>query len=63
MWLKFAAIWRFFRAAALLEGLDPPENMRRCFADNCDAAGFWRGWHASFNRWLVCVAYGCGGIF
>lgn len=36
MWLKFATIWRFFRLAALLEGVEPPDNMRRCFANNYD---------------------------
>lgn len=36
MWLKFATIWRFFRLAALAEGIFPPENMRRCFANNYD---------------------------
>ena len=36
MWLKFATVWRFFRLAALLEGLEPPDNMRRCFANNYD---------------------------
>ena len=66
------------RLAALLDGVDPPENMRRCFADNCDievcelhpalvwflltrcpwpAQGFWRGWHSSFNLWLVRYLY------
>ena len=36
MWLKFATIWRFFRLAALLDGIEPPENMSRCFANNYD---------------------------
>ena len=25
--------------------------------DNFAAAGFWRGWHGSFNRWLVAYVY------
>uniref|UniRef100_A0A061RJP2 Membrane-bound o-acyltransferase-like isoform x1 n=2 Tax=Tetraselmis sp. GSL018 TaxID=582737 RepID=A0A061RJP2_9CHLO len=57
MWLKFLVIWRFFRCWALVEGTDPPENMLRCVNNNYDAEGFWRGWHASFNRWLVRYLY------
>jgi len=56
-WLKFCVIWRFFRLAALLEGITPPENMRKCFAMNYDVQGFWKNWHASFNRWLVKYMY------
>jgi len=57
MWLKFAVIWRFFRFAALAEGIDPPENMVRCFAMNYDIQGFWKSWHASFNQWIVRYIY------
>lgn len=57
MWLKFAIIWRSFRLAALAEGIDPPENMVRCFANNYDIEGFWKGWHASYNLWLVRYIY------
>jgi D-alanyl-lipoteichoic acid acyltransferase DltB (MBOAT superfamily) len=57
MWLKFLLIWRFFRAWALFEGTDPPENMLRCMSNNYSLEGFWRGWHASFNRWLVQYVY------
>ena len=56
-WLKFCVIWRFFRLAALLEGITAPENMRKCFAMNYDVQGFWKNWHASFNRWLVEYMY------
>ena len=35
-WLKFLIIWRFFRLASLAAGVDVPENMRRCFANNYD---------------------------
>ena len=56
-WLKFCVIWRFFRLAALVEGISPPENMRKCFAMNYDVQGFWKNWHASFNRWLVKYMY------
>eukprot|EP00887_Chlorella_sp_A99_P004096 scaffold23.g4096.t1 len=70
MWLKFATIWRFFRRAhvwfrwlgALLEGVAPPDNMQRCFANNYDIEGFWKGWHSSYNQargwsWLVRYLY------
>lgn len=57
MWLKFATIWRFFRLGALLDNVDPPENMRRCFANNYDIEGFWRNWHSSYNQWLVRYLY------
>ncbi|GFR42506.1 hypothetical protein Agub_g3297, partial [Astrephomene gubernaculifera] len=36
MWLKFTVIWRFFRAAALADGVVPPENMTRCVCNNYD---------------------------
>ena len=57
MWFKFAVIWRFARLFALLDGVLPPENMRRFFANNHDVEGFWKGWHASFNLWLVRYLY------
>lgn len=57
MWLKFATIWRFFRLVALVDGMEPPENMKRCFANNYDVEGFWKGWHSSYNAWLVRYMY------
>lgn len=42
MWLKFTAIWRFFRLWALLSGVSPPENMLRCVDNNYDIEGFWK---------------------
>lgn len=56
-WLKFTCMWRFFRLWSLAWGCVPPENMLRCVCNNYDAEGFWRGWHASFNRWLVRYLY------
>lgn len=56
-WLKFTCLWRFFRLWSLAWGVVPPENMLRCVCNNYDAEGFWRGWHASFNRWLVRYLY------
>ncbi|KAK7249807.1 plasma membrane protein [Aureococcus anophagefferens] len=52
LWLKFAFLWRCFRCWALADGRRAPENMRRFVCDNFTIAGFWRGWHASFNGWL-----------
>ena len=45
--------WRFFRLWALLDGIDPPENMIRCMANNYSTLGFWRSWHRSYNLWTV----------
>lgn len=53
IWLKLLLPWRFFRLWSLLDGVDPPENMVRCMSDNYSALAFWRGWHRSFNRWIV----------
>jgi protein-cysteine N-palmitoyltransferase HHAT len=53
IWLKLLIPWRFFRLWALLDGIDPPENMVRCMSDNYSALAFWRGWHRSYNRWIV----------
>lgn len=57
MWLKFTVIWRFFRLWALASGVDVPENMLRCINNNATILGFWKGWHASYNRWLVRYIY------
>ncbi|MCJ1399254.1 glycerol transporter [Xylographa trunciseda] len=65
IWLKLLLPWRFFRLWALLDGVDPPENMVRCMSDNYSALAFWRAWHRSFNRWIVRYLYiplgGSGG--
>ncbi len=53
IWLKLLLIWRFFRMWSLADGIDPPENMHRCMSNNYSAAGFWRSWHRSYNRWLI----------
>lgn len=57
MWLKFTVVWRFFRLWALASGVDVPENMLRCINNNATILGFWKGWHASYNRWLVRYIY------
>ena len=65
IWLKLLLPWRFFRLWALIDGIDPPENMVRCVSDNYSTFAFWRGWHRSFNRWIVRYIYiplgGSGG--
>lgn len=65
IWLKLLLPWRFFRLWALVDGIDPPENMVRCMSDNYSTLAFWRGWHRSFNRWLIRYIYiplgGSGG--
>eukprot|EP01017_Pseudomicrothorax_dubius_P004276 TRINITY_DN10817_c0_g1_i4.p1 TRINITY_DN10817_c0_g1~~TRINITY_DN10817_c0_g1_i4.p1 ORF type:complete len:232 (+),score=39.98 TRINITY_DN10817_c0_g1_i4:152-847(+) len=53
IWLKFVAIWRIPRLWALLDGIESPENMNRCMANNYSFEGFWRSWHRGFNQWLI----------
>uniref|UniRef100_A0A7S3NKC0 Uncharacterized protein n=1 Tax=Aureoumbra lagunensis TaxID=44058 RepID=A0A7S3NKC0_9STRA len=57
IWLKFTVIWRFAKCLALLDGVDPPENMRRFVCNNFTIAGFWRNWHTSFYEWLQYYLY------
>jgi protein-cysteine N-palmitoyltransferase HHAT len=57
IWLKLLLPWRFFRLWGLVDGVDSPENMTRCMSDNFSALAFWRGWHRSYNRWIVRYIY------
>ncbi|KAI8446614.1 MBOAT, membrane-bound O-acyltransferase family-domain-containing protein [Phakopsora pachyrhizi] len=57
VWLKLLIPWRFFRFWALLDGIDPPENMVRCMTNNYSTLGFWRSWHRSYNLWIVRYIY------
>lgn len=57
LWLKLLVVWRFFRLAALFDGIDCQDNMGRCMVNNHSVAGFWRGWHRSFNAWIVRYMY------
>ncbi|KAJ7741101.1 MBOAT, membrane-bound O-acyltransferase family-domain-containing protein [Mycena metata] len=57
VWLKLMNLWRFFRLWALAAGIDAPENMIRCMANNYSALGFWRSWHRSYNMWLLRYIY------
>ncbi|KEG09524.1 putative GUP1 [Trypanosoma grayi] len=57
LWLKFNCVWKLFRLLSLLDGIDVPEDMRRCFTNTVSIQGFWRDWHASFNLWIVRYMY------
>ncbi|PWN39449.1 putative GUP1-Multimembrane-spanning protein essential for proton symport of glycerol [Ceraceosorus guamensis] len=57
VWLKLLIPWRFFRMWALLDGVEAPENMVRCMANNYSTLGFWRSWHRSYNLWIVRYIY------
>ncbi|KAH8928411.1 MBOAT-domain-containing protein [Atractiella rhizophila] len=57
VWLKLLIPWRFFRLWALVDGVEPPENMIRCMANNYSTLGFWRSWHRSYNQWLIRYLY------
>jgi len=57
IWLKLLLPWRFFRLWALVDGIDPPENMVRCVSNNFSTLSFWRSWHRSYNRFLLRYIY------
>jgi D-alanyl-lipoteichoic acid acyltransferase DltB (MBOAT superfamily) len=57
LWLKLLLPWRFFRLWSLVDGIDPPENMIRCLSNNPSTLAFWRGWHRSYNKFLVRYIY------
>ncbi|KAK0630078.1 glycerol uptake protein [Bombardia bombarda] len=57
IWLKLLLPWRFFRLWALVDGIDPPENMLRCVSNNYSTLSFWRAWHRSYYRWLLRYIY------
>ncbi|KAI0353656.1 MBOAT-domain-containing protein [Trametes cingulata] len=57
VWLKLLVPWRFFRLWSLFAGIDPPENMVRCMANNYSTLGFWRAWHRSYNLWITRYIY------
>lgn len=57
VWLKLLIPWRLFRLWALMDSIDPPENMIRCVYNNYSALAFWRAWHRSFNKWVVRYIY------
>ncbi|XP_073099286.1 membrane-bound O-acyltransferase gup1 isoform X2 [Elaeis guineensis] len=38
-------------------GIETPENMPKCINNCYNLEGFWKNWHASFNKWLVRYMY------
>ncbi|PWV00008.1 putative glycerol uptake protein [Trypanosoma cruzi] len=57
LWLKFSLVWKLSRLAAVSDGFDVPEDMRRCFTNTVSVQDFWRDWHASLNLWIVRYMY------
>ncbi|KAJ6567497.1 MBOAT, membrane-bound O-acyltransferase family-domain-containing protein [Mycena sp. CBHHK59/15] len=57
VWLKLLILWRFFRLWAMLGGIETPENVVRCMANNYSTFGFWRSWHRSYNLWIIRYIY------
>ncbi|KAG5643093.1 hypothetical protein DXG03_001589 [Asterophora parasitica] len=57
VWLKLLIPWRFFRLWAIMDGIEVPENMVRCMANNYSTLGFWRSWHRSYNLWIIRYIY------
>ncbi|KAF8213891.1 MBOAT, membrane-bound O-acyltransferase family-domain-containing protein [Mycena galopus ATCC 62051] len=57
VWLKLMILWRFFRLWSMAAGIEAPENMIRCMANNYSVFGFWRSWHRSYNLWLIRYIY------
>ncbi|EEA28105.1 hypothetical protein EYB26_001378 [Talaromyces marneffei] len=57
IWLKLLIPWRLFRLWALLDGIDPPENMVRCMSNNYSGLAFWRSWHRSYHLWVLRYLY------
>ena len=37
----------------MADGFETVENMHRCMSNNYSVQGFWRGWHRSYNRWII----------
>mmetsp|Transcript_50947 Transcript_50947/g.163040 ORF Transcript_50947/g.163040 Transcript_50947/m.163040 type:complete len:803 (+) Transcript_50947:144-2552(+) len=56
-WFKYMLIFRFFRLWSLIDGINPPEDIGRCMSNNYSVKGFWRNFHASYNKWLVTYIY------
>lgn len=56
-WFKFNSIWKLARLVALVDGFDPPEDMRRYITASLTVQAFWRNWHVSFYQWIVRYMY------
>eukprot|EP00796_Vickermania_ingenoplastis_P012368 gene12368-8494_t len=57
LWCKFNVIWKLFRFFAIMDGIEPPEDMPHCFSNTVSITDFWQCWHASFNLWIVRYMY------
>eukprot|EP00283_Hemiselmis_rufescens_P025282 CAMPEP_0173456466 /NCGR_PEP_ID=MMETSP1357-20121228/56072_1 /TAXON_ID=77926 /ORGANISM="Hemiselmis rufescens, Strain PCC563" /LENGTH=218 /DNA_ID=CAMNT_0014423691 /DNA_START=63 /DNA_END=718 /DNA_ORIENTATION=+ len=57
IYIKFLTIWRVSASLALTDGIQAPENMRRCVNNNYTFSGFWRSWHSSLHAWIVRYVY------
>ena len=57
LWMKFSVLWKLMRWFAMLDGVDVPEDMNRCFCNSLAVTYFWRDWHASFNMWIIRYMY------
>ena len=57
MYMKFLTIWRFFRLAACIDGIDSTVNLKACVHNTDSFAMFWRIWHASFANWIQRYLY------
>lgn len=57
LWMKFNFLWKFFRLLAIIDGVEAPEDMNRCFSNTLTIQSFWKDWHSSFNLWIVRYMY------
>jgi protein-cysteine N-palmitoyltransferase HHAT len=57
LWMKFNFLWKFFRLLAIVDGVEAPEDMNRCFSNTLTIQSFWKDWHSSFNLWIVRYMY------
>ncbi|KAI8900829.1 membrane bound O-acyl transferase [Globomyces pollinis-pini] len=57
IYLKLMVMWRFFRLWAMVDGIETQENMTQCITNQYSCSGFWKGWHASYNKWLIRYLY------
>ena len=55
--IKLLIIWRFSRLWSITDNIQVVENMQRCMTNTYNIQGFWKGWHCSYNKWLVRYMY------
>lgn len=49
--------WRFGRLQGLLDQVEAPEDLKRCFLGSYTISGFWKDLHRSMHLWLVEYLY------